>query len=212
MDDSAWPPIRTASFGQDWSPTLVDRLGIWLSRRKVQRYSGGAAGKRVGDFGCGYHATLARSLSPAAASVVVVDVSVDAAIKTQGNIQVVEGALPGILESIDSQSLDLLLCVSVLEHLRDAPQALSEFRRILAPGGVALLNVPSWRGKRFLELSAFRFHLSPPEEMDDHKRYYDPRDLWPLLVDAGFMPRNIRCFRHKLGLNTFAVCRAPSES
>jgi hypothetical protein len=43
--------------------------------------------------------------------------------------------------------------------------------------------------------------------MDDHKRYYDPRDLWPLLVDAGFRPSAIRCRRHKFTLNTFAVCR-----
>jgi len=44
--------------------------------------------------------------------------------------------------------------------------------------------------------------------MNDHKMYFDPRDLWPLLVRAGFSPRNIRCFKHKFGLNTFAVCRA----
>ncbi len=43
--------------------------------------------------------------------------------------------------------------------------------------------------------------------MDDHKLYYDPRDLWPLLVRAGFKPPAIRCFRHKFGLNTFAVCQ-----
>ena len=47
--------------------------------------------------------------------------------------------------------------------------------------------------------------------MDDHKAYYDPRDLWPMLVEAGFKPRNISCFRHKFGLNTFAVCRLDAE-
>ena len=45
--------------------------------------------------------------------------------------------------------------------------------------------------------------------MDDHKTYYDPRDLWPLLVRAGFRPQAIRCLRHKFGLNTFAVCQGP---
>ena len=43
----------------------------------------------------------------------------------------------------------------------------------------------------------------------DHKAYYDPRDLWPMLVRAGFKPSLIRCHRHKLGLNTSAVCRVP---
>ena len=46
--------------------------------------------------------------------------------------------------------------------------------------------------------------------MNDHKRYYDPRDLWPMLVEAGFVPSDIRCRRHKFGLNTFAVCRVPA--
>ena len=100
-----------------------------------------------------------------------------------------------------------MLCISVLEHLVRAARALASLPSVLRPGGVCLLNVPSWRGKRYLELSAFRLHLSPAEEMDDHKRYYDPRDLWPLLVEAGFLPSGIRCYRHKFGLNTFAVCR-----
>ena len=72
-----------------------------------------------------------------------------------------------------------------------------------------LVNVPTWRGKRALEFAAFRLGVSPADEMNDHKRYYDPKDLWPLLVEAGFRPSDIRCHRHKLGLNTFAVCRVP---
>ena len=81
---------------------------------------------------------------------------------------------------------------------------------MLAPGGCVLVNVPSWRGKTFLELAAFRLGVAPACEMDDHKMYYDVRDLWPLLVAAGFRPQHIRCFPHKLGLNTFAVCRVAS--
>jgi hypothetical protein len=43
--------------------------------------------------------------------------------------------------------------------------------------------------------------------MDDHKTYYDVRDLWPMLVRSGFKPSLIQCFAHKFGLNTFAACR-----
>ena len=67
------------------------------------------------------------------------------------------------------------------------------------------------RLSRALEISAFRLGLSPPEEMDDHKWYFDPRDLWPILVRVGFKPSEIRCHRHNFGLNTFAACRITKQ-
>jgi SAM-dependent methyltransferase len=120
-----------------------------------------------------------------------------------------EGSLPGALTALPDQSLDVVLCVSVLEHLWEPLVALAHFRRLLVSGGTCLLNVPSRRGKAFLEYSAFKLHASPADEMDDHKMYYDTKDLWPLLVKAGFVPHDIQCFPHKFGLNTFAVCRNP---
>ena len=120
----------------------------------------------------------------------------------------IEGTLPDALESIGEDSLDVVLSISVLEHLWDPAALLRELRRVAAPGGVCLVNVPSWRGKRYLELSA-RLGLSPAEEIRDHKTYYDPGDLWPLLIEAGFQPRDIECYKHKFGLNTFAVCKVP---
>jgi SAM-dependent methyltransferase len=203
------PKVRTHAFGEHWSPTVVDRFGIWLSARTIRRRAGTIQGRRVGDFGCGYYAKLAQSLLAGVAEMTIVDVSLDPTLRDDPRIHAIEGPLPGAVAAIPDESLDLVLCVSVLEHLGEPLVTIREFHRILAPGGTCLLNVPSWLGKRFLELSAFRLGLSPADEMDDHKRYYDPRDLWPLLVDAGFSPRNIRCFRHKFGLNTFAVCRKP---
>ena len=101
--------------------------------------------------------------------------------------------------------------MSVVEHLWEPEQTLEHFSRVLRPGGVCAVNVPSWRGKRALEYSAFRLGLSPAEEMDDHKMYYDPKDLWPLMVKAGFMPHAIKCFKHKFGLNTFAVATVTTQ-
>jgi SAM-dependent methyltransferase len=140
-------------------------------------------------------------------SATLVDISLTDDLKSRPNVTAIEGKLPGVLQDLPDRSLDVILCMSVLEHLWEPGQALTHFRRLVRPGGVLAINVPSWRGKRALEFSAFRLGLSPATEMDDHKRYYDPRDLWPLLVTAGFVPHGIRCFRHKFGLNTFAVCK-----
>ena len=197
---------RDSAFGQGYSPSRVDRLGVWLSGRQIRRHVPSFAGKEVGDFGCGYNATFARSILPEAARLVLVDVALADDLKHHGSIEAIEGALPTALERLTPGTLDVVLCTSVLEHLWEPVEALSHFHRLLRPGGVCMVNVPSWLGKRALELSAFRLGTSPAEEMDDHKMYYDPRDLWPLLVRAGFKPHGIKVFRHKLGLNTFAVC------
>lgn len=198
---------RQESYGQTRQPTLVDRFGIWLSARRIRAYAGNPSGKRIGDFGCGHHARIARSFLTSADHLVLVDLSVSPELKENPKVTAIEGELPDALRALPDASLDIILCNSVLEHLWAPLDAVTAFHRLLAPGGVALINVPSWRGKWFLEFSAFRLGLSPPEEMDDHKAYYDPRDLWPMLVEAGFKPSKIRCFRHKFGLNTFAVCR-----
>lgn len=204
--------IRHTSFGQSGDNSLVDRFGVWLSQRQIRRTVGSLAGRDVGDFGSGYDAATMRLYLGVVRSATVVDVSLAPDLKAIPNLTAIEGPLPEVLSVLPAASLDVVLCMSVLEHLWEPELALREFRRLLRPGGVCAVNVPSWRGKRLLEYSAFKLGRSPAEEMDDHKNYYDPRDLWPLLVRAGFKPRLIRCFRHKFGLNTFAVCRTDEES
>lgn len=198
--------MRTEAFGQTWNPTVVDRFGVWLSSRAIKRWVPTFAGKRVGDFGCGYKASFSRTVLDDVGSMVLADVALAPELKSNPKVDALEGPLPDSLKKLGSGTLDVVLCVSVLEHLWDAKGMLREIHRLLAPGGVALLNVPSWRGKKYLELSAFKLGLSPKAEMDDHKAYYDVRDLWPMLVEAGFVPSKIHCFSHKFGLNTFAAC------
>jgi SAM-dependent methyltransferase len=207
---SAEVTTRTGSYGQHAGSTPVDRFGVWLSSVAVRRH-GEFAGRRVADLGCGYNASFTRTLLDQASSALLVDLALADDLKRHPRVEAIEGSLPDVLPTLESASLDTVLCLSVLEHIWEPQAALIEIRRILAPGGIALLNVPAWRGKWFLELVAFRLGVSPAEEMDDHKCYYDPRDLWPMLVRAGFRPRQIHCKRHKFGLNTFAACRVPRE-
>jgi SAM-dependent methyltransferase len=203
---------RATSFGEISDPSPVDRLGVWLSKRQIQHTVGGVAGKDVADIGCGYQATTMRRYLDDVRSALLVDLSLADDLKAHPKVSAVEGELPGVLTKLPARSLDTILCMSVVEHLWEPELTLREFRRLLRPTGVCAINVPSWAGKRFLEYSAFKLGLSPAEEMEDHKTYYDPRDLWPLLVQAGFRPSHIRVFKHKFRLNTFAVCRAEKES
>lgn len=198
---------RSEAYGEG-GLSLVDRLGVHLSSRAVAGAIDWSRRPRVVDLGCGYHATLLQALAPRVASGVGVDVAISDRARAVAGLSFVEGTIEDALPRLEEASADAVLLISVLEHLWEPQDVLRETARVLAPGGTLVVNVPTWRGKRFLEYSAFRLGTSPALEMDDHKMYYDARDLWPLLVRAGFRPSGIRLRRHKLGLNLFATARA----
>jgi SAM-dependent methyltransferase len=208
---TATPPTRTASYGQARPLNLLDRAGVWLRLLAVRRHAN-LDDVRLGDFGCGYDATITRALLDRVSSALLVDLQIAPDIEKHPKVTVVEGSIEDVVPSLDTGSLDVVLCLAVLEHLSEREAALQEFRRLLAPGGVLVITVPSWQAKRLLEFSAFRLGILSTEEMDDHKRYFGPRDLWPMLVDAGFEPSAIRCRRRSFGFVTFAACRAPGEA
>lgn len=200
------PAPRESSFGQGYSPTAVDRFGVWLSARQIRRHVPSFRGKQIADLGCGFHAAFTRSVLPEVAHATLVDVAIADDLQSNPKVTAILGGLPESLHGLPDRSLDVVMIVSVLEHLWQPLETLQQIRRLLKPGGTCLVNVPSWRGKQYLELSAFKLGLSPAYEMDDHKMYYGVTDLWPLLVRAGFLPSEITCFSHKFGLNTFASC------
>ena len=85
-------------------------------------------------------------------------------------------------------SFDVILCIHVLEHVEDDRRAMRELRRILAPGGFAVVLVP-------LDLDRAETYEDPsitdPAERErafwqsDHLRLYG-RDFADRLREAGF--------------------------
>jgi SAM-dependent methyltransferase len=88
----------------------------------------------------------------------------------------------------DDRAFDAILCSHVLEHVHDDRAAMRELRRVLRPGGWALVMVPLdlTRRETFEDDS-----ITSPEEreraflQDDHVRLYAP-DLADRLSEAGF--------------------------
>jgi SAM-dependent methyltransferase len=201
----------TESYGQH-GLTAVDRFGVWLSQRAIRRALPAGGGLRVLELGCGYRATQLMALRDRLREGVGVDFKIAPELKGTPGMEFHEGTAEDILPRLPEGSFDAVLLISVLEHLADPLGALVAAHRLLRPGGRLLVNVPTWRGKFFLEFSAFRLGLSPRVEMDDHKMYYDKRDLWPLLVRAGFRPSAIGLRYHKFGLNLFAVAAKSADA
>jgi SAM-dependent methyltransferase len=198
--------VRKEAYGQQ-RLTWVDRFGVWLSKRRILRYLPGRGDLGVLDLGCGYQATMLRALLPNTGAGLGVDVRISPEARAIEKLSFIQSSIEVALPELQDGRFDLVLLISVLEHLWEPVPVLEHCRRVLRPGGLLFVNVPTWRGKFFLEFSAFRLGLSPALEMDDHKMYYNKPDLWPMLVRAGFKPSHLRLRYHKFGLNLFAVAQ-----
>ena len=185
--------------------TFVDRLRTRLVCTSVLRRIPDRSGLKVLDVGCGYHATYLKKIGPRLTEGVGIDFNVSEESKNTPRLRFVLESVQSALSAQPENTFDAVLFISVLEHVWDPLAALRECHRVLKPGGVLLVNVPTWYAKPILELSAFRFGTSPACEMDDHKMYYSKRDLWPLLVRAGFMPSRIRMNYERLFITLFAT-------
>ena len=195
---------RRAAFGR-YGTSPLDRCGVWLSSRAIRRRLPNRSDLRLLDLGCGYHATLLRTFLPRLEEGVGIDFGISDEVRRIPRLSFLEGEIEDHLPRLPSSRFDVVLLISVLEHLAEPLPVLRHCRRTLCRRGILLINVPTWWGKGLLEFSAFRLGASPAAEMNDHKMYYDKRDLWPLLVKAGFRPADIRLRYHKLGLNLFSV-------
>jgi SAM-dependent methyltransferase len=194
------------SFGQH-GLTLADRVGVWLSQRAIRRHLPRRNNLDVLELGCGYRATQLIALQPKLKKGIGVDFQIAPELQTLDKFTFYQGTIEEVLPKLESGSLDVIMLISVLEHLVEPEFVIQTAWRLLRPSGVLLINVPTWIGKRFLELSAFRLGFSPKVEIDDHKMYYGKRDLWPMLVRFGFKPSQIRLRYHKFGLNLFASAK-----
>jgi SAM-dependent methyltransferase len=194
------------SYGQK-KLTFIDRLGVWLSRRAISRELPDRSDLEVLELGCGFRATQLVALAPRLKRGTGVDFQLAPELASLPAFTFHEGNIEQMLPKLAGQTFDAVMLISVLEHLIDPLLVVKAVRDLLKPSGLLLVNVPTWRGKAFLEFSAFRLGLSPKVEMDDHKMYYDKRDLWPLLIRAGFSPSLIKMHYHKFGLNLFAVAQ-----
>jgi SAM-dependent methyltransferase len=185
---------------------VVDHAGIWLRTRSLRKLVKTDQPQRMLDLGCGYQANVVRSLAGQIPQVTGVDLEIDPEAKGTPGTAFFEGPIEVALESFEPQSFDLVTILSVLEHIPEPQDVLTGIHRVLAPGGTAIVHVPTWLGKPVLEWLAFKRGMGTAS-INDHRMYYRIADLWPLMIRAGFISQDVKMRYHTLGCALTATAR-----
>lgn len=104
----------------------------------------------------------------------------------------IEGGLP-----YPDASFDIVVCEQVLEHIENPGEILAEIRRVLRPGGMAVLGVPSFPPG----MAAIRRHLIPridrlTGKKRDHAQVFTKRSFTSLVrTESGMEIQAVRAFR-----------------
>ncbi len=134
------------------------------------------------DIGCGTGATLKRLESLGNATGVDISAEAVRCSRKRGcrdvRLMEEEDRLP-----FPDSSFDLLVALDVIEHIDDDLGALTEYRRVLKPGGRLLLTVP-----------AYRWLWSHHDDLNRHRRRYRIGPVRRLLGEAGFAVRRSTYF------------------
>jgi ubiquinone/menaquinone biosynthesis C-methylase UbiE len=143
----AWNDAMVVKYDLDRFHSHPSPLVRFVESRRVReifRLLDARPGHRVLEVGCGAGHLLARLPAGRAVGVDLAEsLLARAAAGLHGRTPLAQGdagALP-----FASRTFDRVYCSEVLEHLVDPRAAVLEIRRVLKPGGVAVLSVPNER-------------------------------------------------------------------
>lgn len=86
----------------------------------------------------------------------------------------------------DDATFDRIIASEVMEHIADDLAALDELTRVLRPGGVIAITVPSWLPEQICWRLSDEYYA--PKAVDGHVRIYRKRELEDRVVRAGLDP------------------------
>jgi SAM-dependent methyltransferase len=99
-------------------------------------------------------------------------------------------------EHLRNRTLDTILVLNVLEHIRDDVHALRDMASLLVPGGRIILQLP-----------AHRLLFGSLDRNLDHFRRYSRREITLKLKESGFVPEHISTFNMFGALGWFTCSR-----
>lgn len=149
-------------------------------------------GKSVLDLGCG-GGFMSEALARRGAHVIGVDPSAPAIAIAKKHaeasglaIDYRVGAGEGL--QVAGSSVDIVVCVDVLEHVENLDSVIDEVRRVLKPGGLFLFDTINRNGLATLVMVTFAETLLRllPQGTHDPARFIKPAELTDSLEQRGF--------------------------
>jgi 2-polyprenyl-3-methyl-5-hydroxy-6-metoxy-1,4-benzoquinol methylase len=146
-------------------------------------------GATVLDIGCG-PGVVARALAARGCKVWGLELDPRKAAAARHHcVDVLEGDVEAVAVSaaFGGMAFDVILCLDVLEHLRDPTATLLNAAAALAPGGSILVSVPNvTHGAVRLELLSGKFRYRDSGLLDrGHLRFFDKEGVDELIRQAG---------------------------
>ena len=104
------------SYGQH-RLTPVDRFGVWLSKRAIHRHLPSRDDLEVLELGCGYRAMQLIALERKLKRGIGVDFQIAPELQTLEKFSFYQGTIEQTLPKLESETVDVVMLISVLEHL-----------------------------------------------------------------------------------------------
>ena len=149
------------------------------------------------DVGCDLPPVLLKRLRGRVKQRIGVDII--AARHKHGTLEILQQDLQKKID-LPTASADSMTLLAVLEHMKHPAEILKEAARILRPGGVLLVTVPSPASRPVLEILS-AVGLVRDEMIHQHENYFTPTELISLSKKAGFSSAEVEMF--EFGFNTF---------
>ena len=152
------------------------------------------------DVGCGWEARLLKQVEPHVALGIGIDFK--APPHEFSKIKTISATIDKTLPFADS-SFHVVTLMATLEHLQHPEAILHDIHRILLNGGIVVGTVPSKASKPVLEFLSYKLNIVNPDEIRDHKQYFDKKSLVKILKECGF--KDIQHSYFQLGMNNFFI-------
>jgi 2-polyprenyl-6-hydroxyphenyl methylase/3-demethylubiquinone-9 3-methyltransferase len=167
---------------------LVPGRLAWMDRQIDWR------GKRVLDLGCA-GGFMAEALAERGADVTGIDPAEDAIAAARAHAEQVDHDIAydiGVGEELPyaDAAFDAVVCVDVLEHVRDLPKVIHEIARVLTPEGQFLFDTINRNPlARLATITVAEDILRLlPRGTHDPDRYIKPAEMRAMMEEAGLVP------------------------